>query len=80
MRRILVSYDLVERVNYSALEHDLERLKAVRVLQSVWCLPPTLTSANSLFNRLKAHISADARIIVVEFSNPENQNLLNPIP
>jgi hypothetical protein len=76
MRRLLISYDFKDEHDYAALERDLTHLGGVRVLQSVWCLP-LISSADSMLNRLRQHVAADERIIIVEFSVHADQNLLH---
>lgn len=59
-----VDYDLRKLRNYDRLYAELERLGAVRVLESLWCLRSASITAASLRDRLKSFVDGDDALCV----------------
>jgi hypothetical protein len=67
MKTFLIAYDLRNKRNYLKLYIRLARLRARRVLESVWILKGDYTS-RGLLGRLTHHIDTDDELLVVEIS------------
>lgn len=68
MALYFVEYDLRKKKehDYQKLWDELETLKAVRVLQSSWCLKKDDTTAHKLFNQLRAFMHSGDGLVVSE--------------
>jgi CRISPR/Cas system-associated endoribonuclease Cas2 len=65
MTIFFVSYDLRKQRNYQTLYDELNRLKGIRVLESVWSLKlPDTNTCVSVRDHLKKFIDGDDGIIV----------------
>lgn len=65
MSNFLVSYDLHNKRNYQPLYDALERLGAVRILESVWLLSTSM-GAGELREHLRQFIDGDDSLVVIE--------------
>lgn len=66
----IISYDLRQpRRDYQTLYDELYRLQAQRVLESLWVVRRSNTSAVNLRDHLKEFIDADDRVLVAQFDN-----------
>lgn len=69
MTIFFVSYDLRKQRNYQTLYDELNRLKGIRVLESVWSLKlPDTNTCVSVRDHLKKFIDGDDGIIVTKIS------------
>lgn len=73
MKRYLITYDVsvVDRSVYPALYMELERMRAVQALESVYLVESSL-SAKGVYESLAKHITQEAKLLVVEIATPNN--------
>jgi hypothetical protein len=71
MAHYLVTYDLHNERNYPPVWAALERLGAVKALESVWLLTST-SGAGDLREALKAAADGDDSILVIELKAGSN--------
>jgi hypothetical protein len=69
MATYFLSYDLRNSRNYQKLYDELERFKALQVLESMWCFNRINTSAGKLRDHFKNFIDSDDGLLIVESSN-----------
>lgn len=67
MPRYLVTYDVSDESEYESLYANLEELKAVRALESVFLLDFEGTGAQ-LFDRIARHLKREDLLLVTEIS------------
>ena len=81
MSLFFLSYDLNNNKNYQKLYTELERLNAVRIIDSTWCFNRFNITAKDLRDHFKDFIDSDDSLIVSEvtawasfntISNPNN--------
>ncbi len=81
MALYFLTYDLRNKRDYQKLYDELEKFKAVRVLESTWCFNRFNTSANNLKDYFKSFVDSDDGLLLVEAkdhatfntqSSPEN--------
>jgi CRISPR/Cas system-associated endoribonuclease Cas2 len=76
MPKYITSYDLIKRKDYPTLWAELERLGGKRVLESVWCLDVTSTSAKILRDHIQSFVDADDRVFVCALGDWASSNAL----
>ncbi|EHV5558141.1 CRISPR-associated endonuclease Cas2 [Vibrio parahaemolyticus] len=76
MTTFFISYDLVANRDYKRLYTELEGFGAVRVLESVWCLKHSNTTASDLRDHLRGFIDRDDRLLVIQSADWASLRLL----
>lgn len=61
-----ISYDLIKNRDYDKIINELERLGAIRVLESVWAFKYNANSSVEIRDHLKSFIDHDDRLLVIE--------------
>jgi len=72
-----VSYDLNRDKDYQKITAELERYNAIRVLESLWCLPKENTSAKELRDHFKKYIDKDDQLIVIKSAGSAWTSVIN---
>lgn len=71
-----IDYDLRKQRNYQPLYDELKRLKAVRMLESLWCLHST-ANAVALRDHLTQFIDADDGLSVSQVADWATRGIAN---
>ena len=69
-----IDYDLRKERNYQTLYDELNRLKAIQVLESCWCLKIDGSSTVEIRDHFKKFIDANDGIMVSEISDWASYN------
>ena len=69
-----IDYDLRKERDYQTLYDELNRLKAIQVLESCWCLRIEGSSAEEIRDHIMKFIDANDGIMVSEISNWASYN------
>lgn len=77
MTKYFISYDLIKDKDYKRLYSELERLGAKRVLESVWCLKHSSTTAVKLRDHFTDFVDSDDRLLVIQSATWAGRNLLS---
>ena len=64
MALFFLTYDLKRQQDYQNLYEELEKFKAVRILESTWCLERINTSSSALKDYFRKYIDSDDGLIV----------------
>lgn len=75
MALYFLSYDLRKARNYQPLYDELNRIRAVRVLESVWSFEMDNTNTATLRDHLRNYLDADDGVLVVKASEWASFNL-----
>lgn len=78
MELFFVDYDLRKQRDYEALYAELGRLKAVRVLDSLWCLKRQGTSCQALRDHFTKFIDRDDAVCVSRVTDWATLNVIAP--
>lgn len=70
MKLFYISYDVKTGHDYNSLYDALDRLHAVRVLQSVLALKAN-TTVQALYNYLLPHLKQGDRLLVIDSANSQ---------
>lgn len=70
----LIDYDLRKERDYQKLYDELNRLKAVQVLESCWCIKFEGVSAIKLRNHFKQFIDSNDGLMVSEVTDWASYN------
>ena len=74
-----LSYDLIKRKDYQTLYAELEKFRAKRVLESVWCFKYEDNNTEALRDYFTKFIDNDDRILVIKSAHWAGKNLMfNP--
>lgn len=68
MALYFLSYDLRKTRNYQPLYDELNRIRAVRVLESVWSFEMNEVNAAALRDHFKSYIDSDDGLLVIKAS------------
>lgn len=77
MSLYFLNYDLRKKRDYQKLYDELEKLKAVRILESLWCFNRLNTSAKELRDYFTNFIDGDDGLCVSEVSDWATKNAIN---
>jgi hypothetical protein len=69
MALYLLHYDLRKQRNYQTLYDELEKFKAVHVLESSWCFNRINTDCSGLRDYFRKFIDGDDGLCVTEVNN-----------
>lgn len=69
MALYFLEYDLRKKRDYEKLYAELQRLGAVRILESLWCFKYQTASSVTLRDHFKQFIDSDDGLIVAEVSD-----------
>lgn len=69
MALYFLEYDLRKQRNYKPLYEELARLKAVRILESLWCFKRINTNTTGLRNHFMTFVDNDDGLTVSEVTS-----------
>ena len=69
MALFFLSYDLKGKKDYQKLYGELDKFRAVRIVDSTWCFNRVNTSAKGLRDHFKNFIDSDDALIVSEVTD-----------
>lgn len=76
MALFVMNYDLRKAREYKDLYAELNRFKAVRVLESMWCFNRFDTNCKGLREHFQSFVDADDGVFVGELSDWSTWNVL----
>ena len=77
MALYFLSYDLRKSKNYQKLYEEMEKFKALRMLESCWCFNRFNTNASGLRDHFKQFIDSDDGLVVSEVTDWSTFNAIN---
>lgn len=77
MALFFLEYDLRKQRDYKKLYEELEKFKAVRILESLWCFNRIETNTVGLRDYFRGFIDADDGLIVAEVTDWATVNTLS---
>lgn len=77
--KYFLSYDLINTRDYQKLYDELDKFKAKRVLESVWCFKYDADNSKNLREHFRNFIDRDDRLLIIQSADWAATNLMyNP--
>ncbi|WP_299158354.1 hypothetical protein [uncultured Tenacibaculum sp.] len=77
MRKYFISYDLRNAKNYQKLYDELEKFKAIQILESLYCIKYQDEKTEALRDHFKNFIDGDDGLIIIKSAYWAGVNLDN---
>lgn len=77
MALYFLEYDLHNEKDYSDLYAELKKLKAKKVLISLWCFNKNSETASELLKHFKQFIPPNTRLVVIQASDYATYNTIS---